>query len=136
MPTANRTRTAGWSIGADDEQDSLTVDERAKMAAVAASLSDTSITMPSSKARPSSPQVQSVVELPVIRTVRDTFSMPATDHALIDHAIERGMMMRRALSKSEVVRAALHLLASIDDTSFLAAVEGVRATPPGRKKAR
>jgi hypothetical protein len=70
------------------------------------------------------------------KVVRDGFSMPATDYALIAEIQERLMDGRVSASKSEVVRAGLHALKRLNPEALLeiaASLERVKTGRPNLK---
>lgn len=66
--------------------------------------------------------------------VRDTFSMPPQDYALVAALRTRAARLGRNTSKSEVVRAGLRLLQSVEDEQFAAVLSKLTRTSPGPKK--
>lgn len=70
---------------------------------------------------------------PKALVVRDTFSMPENDHALIAALIAKGLKAGRATSKSEVVRAGLHVLNGLDSCELLKTFNCLEKLIPGRK---
>lgn len=71
---------------------------------------------------------------PTKKVVRDNFSMPEEDYALIEE-IRRRLIRDHALArnKSEVLRAGLIALAKMDGTQLTDAIERVQVLKPGRK---
>lgn len=66
--------------------------------------------------------------------IRDTFSMPATDHAMI--AEIRQLMIKEhalVLNKSEILRAGLHALRDFSPSARLRAAQSIETLKPGRK---
>lgn len=70
--------------------------------------------------------------------IRDSFSMPAADYALIGLLKKRCIGLGVAIKKSELLRAGLATLARLPDESLaqvVAAIESVKTgRPPGKKK--
>ena len=65
--------------------------------------------------------------------IRDNFSMPEEDYALIEEIRQR--LLREsavAKNKSEVLRAGLRLLQRLDPGALLEAAEDVKSLKPGR----
>ena len=53
------------------------------------------------------------------RLVRDSFTMPRADYALIAQVKERALALRRPTKKSELLRAGLQVLAALGDEALL-----------------
>ncbi len=66
--------------------------------------------------------------------VRDTFSMPASDYALIRELNERALKRGIATNKSALVRAGLRLLRDLGDAAFDEAVSSTERMKPGRRR--
>ena len=68
------------------------------------------------------------------KVVRDNFSMPEQDYALIEEIRQR-LIREHALArnKSEVLRAGLIALARMNGTQLADAIERVKVLKPGRK---
>jgi hypothetical protein len=64
---------------------------------------------------------------------RDTFSMPASDYALIEQLRVRAAREGRNTTKSEVVRAGLQGLMALSSAQLLAILNGLEKVKPGRK---
>jgi hypothetical protein len=71
---------------------------------------------------------------PKLRLVRDSFTMPQTDHDLIGILKTRAITLQRPVKKSELLRGGLHALAALDDTGFRRCIEGLVPLKPGRPK--
>lgn len=68
------------------------------------------------------------------KLVRDGFTMPANDFALIDTLKERLLSARRPTKKSELLRAGLHALAALSADKLLATVNALEPLKTGRPK--
>lgn len=66
--------------------------------------------------------------------VRDGFTMPEADYALIATLKARTLSARRASKKSELLRAGLHALAALDTPALLAALARLEPVKIGRPK--
>jgi hypothetical protein len=66
------------------------------------------------------------------KLVRDSFTIPKGEYALLDVLKERATVLTRPAKKSELVRAGIKALASMDDAKFLAALRGVPSIKTGR----
>jgi hypothetical protein len=67
-----------------------------------------------------------------IKTIRDSFNMPAEDYALIAELKERALATARAVKKSELLRAGIRVLSRLSDEAFSAALSAVPAVKTGR----
>ncbi len=68
------------------------------------------------------------------KLVRDSFTMPQADFALIHELKDRAMGFRRAAKKSELLRAGLQALAAMDDSRLQALLAQLPALKAGRPK--
>jgi hypothetical protein len=66
--------------------------------------------------------------------VRDSFTMPQADYALIDTLKQRALVLQRPTKKSELLRAGLQALATLDDTKLRTTLNALVALKPGRRK--
>ena len=71
---------------------------------------------------------------PRSKPVRDSFTMPVADFALIASLKTRALAARRETRKSELLRAGLHALAAMDDAALLAALGRLEPVKTGRPK--
>jgi hypothetical protein len=69
-----------------------------------------------------------------LKLVRDGFTMPANDFALIEVLKERLLNARRPTKKSELLRAGLHALAALQAEQLLATVNALEPLKTGRPK--
>lgn len=65
--------------------------------------------------------------------IRDTFSMPPTDHGLIETLRTRAAREGRNTSKSEIIRAGLTSLANLSPAQLIAVLDGLERVKLGRK---
>ncbi|MEI6191661.1 MAG: hypothetical protein WCP13_01090 [Nitrosomonadaceae bacterium] len=82
--------------------------------------------------RVAKPKNASVVKKP--KLVRDSFAFPKDEHQAIDTLKKKALNLKRNAKKSEILRAGLKLLSSLNDTDFLLALAKVPALPTGQKK--
>lgn len=66
------------------------------------------------------------------KLVRDSFSMPKTEYAVLQALKDRAAKAGRPARKSELLRAGIQLLAALPDAGFLAAVQAVESLKTGR----
>ena len=69
-----------------------------------------------------------------VRLVRDGFTMPEADFALIAALKSRAIAARRETKKSELLRAGLHVLTTLDETTLLATLDRLVQVKTGRPK--
>lgn len=70
-----------------------------------------------------------------VKLVRDSFTMPADDWALIDQLKARAIGFKRPAKKSELLRAGLQVLAGLPDNALQIALDKLQPLKPGRPKA-
>ncbi|RYF18562.1 MAG: hypothetical protein EOO30_03070 [Comamonadaceae bacterium] len=66
------------------------------------------------------------------KLVRDSFTIPKDEYAVLELLKERAAKLGRPTKKSEVLRAGVQALAGMTDSAFLASVGGVPALKTGR----
>jgi hypothetical protein len=66
------------------------------------------------------------------KVVRDSFTMPKSDYALIDALKEKCLSAGAAVKKSELLRAGLIALNGLSDDGLLQAVKNLAAVKTGR----
>lgn len=66
------------------------------------------------------------------KLVRDSFTIPKTEYAVLEDLKLRAAKLGRPAKKSEVLRAGVMALAAMGDAAFLASVTGVPAIKTGR----
>ncbi len=69
-----------------------------------------------------------------VKLVRDSFAMPESDFAVIGTLKSTALGARRAVKKSELLRAGLRMLATLDATSLVAAIDRLEPVKTGRPK--
>lgn len=69
------------------------------------------------------------------KPVRDSFTMPEADFALIATLKARALAARRETKKSELLRAGLHVLAALDADALMTALAALDPVKIGRPKA-
>jgi hypothetical protein len=68
------------------------------------------------------------------KPVRDSFTMPEADFALIATLKQRALAARRETKKSELLRAGLHALAAMDSAALMSALAKLAPVKVGRPK--
>jgi outer membrane biosynthesis protein TonB len=68
------------------------------------------------------------------KLVRDSFTMPQVDFALIDALKQRALNFRHSAKKGELLRAGLQVLAALPDAELKSALERITSLKPGRPK--
>lgn len=66
------------------------------------------------------------------KLVRDSFTIPKTEYAVLDELKQRAALLSRPAKKSEVLRAGIKLLATLPDAQLLAALAEVAALKSDR----
>ena len=74
-----------------------------------------------------------VAASPKSQAIRDTFSMPSTDHQLIDQLRITAAREGRITNKSEVIRAGLQSLVGLSPGQLIVMLNGLEKIRPGRK---
>jgi hypothetical protein len=69
-----------------------------------------------------------------LKLVRDSFTMPATDFALIATLKARALSTQREAKKSELLRAGLHALATLAPAALVKALDALAPIKVGRPK--
>lgn len=69
------------------------------------------------------------------KLVRDSFTIPKDEYAEVDTLKLRGAKLDHPVKKSELLRAGLKLLTTLNDEQLLAALQAVPAIKTGRPKA-
>jgi hypothetical protein len=69
-----------------------------------------------------------------VRVVRDGFTMPEDDFALIAALKLRAMKAQRETKKSELLRAGLHVLMALDEATLVRELSRLRPLKVGRPK--
>lgn len=83
------------------------------------------------------PTASELVPTERVKLVRDSFTMPRDEFALIAKLKSRALDFKRPTKKSELLRAGLQRLDALDQRELRAALTALRALPTGRpKKAR
>ncbi|MEP7157196.1 MAG: hypothetical protein ABI905_15555, partial [Betaproteobacteria bacterium] len=67
-----------------------------------------------------------------LKTIRDSFNMPAHDYQLIGEMKKRAISLGREIKKSELLRAGMKALAAMKEAAFSEAVAAVAAIKTGR----
>jgi hypothetical protein len=70
------------------------------------------------------------------KLVRDSFTIPASEYAVLAQLKQRSVTLAQPAKKSEVIRAGLKALAALDDSALKAALAQVPTVKTGRPKAK
>ncbi|MED5619815.1 hypothetical protein [Ideonella sp. BN130291] len=70
------------------------------------------------------------------KLVRDSFTIPASEYAMLAQLKQRSVALAQPAKKSEVLRAGLKALAALDDAALKAALAQVPTVKTGRPKAK
>ena len=71
---------------------------------------------------------------PAERVVKDSFTFPPTEHALLEDLAAKALRSGRRLGKSAILRAGLKLLAGLDEAGFAAALADIEEIRRGPRK--
>jgi hypothetical protein len=69
------------------------------------------------------------------KLVRDSFTIPKDEYAVIESLKQRASTLAHPVKKSELLRAGLKLLATLPDSSLRTALQAVPSIKTGRPKA-
>ena len=76
------------------------------------------------------------VEAQPAKLLRDSFTIPENEYAVLAALKERATHLRRPAKKSELLRAGIAALQAMNDKAFLAVLGGVPSLKTGRPKTR
>jgi hypothetical protein len=82
------------------------------------------------------PEKQSSKNVAKQKLVRDSFTLPESDHELIKQCKKTAIAAGRETKKSEVIRAAIRAFSSLPTTAQLAAYASLQSIAVGRPKAK
>jgi hypothetical protein len=68
------------------------------------------------------------------KLVRDSFTIPKAEYAVLEALKQRGLSLARSVKKSELLRAGIAALNGMNDTTFLDAVNAVPSLKTGRPR--
>lgn len=71
---------------------------------------------------------------PKPKLVRDSFTMPKAEYAVIEQLKRRASVLERPAKKSELLRAGIKALSALSDAALLAALQAVPTIKTGRPK--
>lgn len=89
---------------------------------------------PAAKVAAAAPADAARLPRPKEKLVRDSFTMPRSDFALIQQLKDRAMTFSHAPKKSELLRAGLHALAALPDARLQAVLQDLPALKSGRPR--
>ncbi len=78
------------------------------------------------------PAVQKLLKAKKLKLVRDSFAMPKLEYHVFEELKLRSGKLGNSIKKSELIRAGIKALASLSDSSFLAALKAVPTIKTGR----
>jgi len=99
------------------------------------------VAKPTAKAKPSKPTIKAAkpaapAKAVKVKLVRDSFTMPSDEYALLSQLKQRALASAHHAKKSELLRAGVKLLASLDNAALLRALTAVPTVKTGRPKAK
>lgn len=83
-------------------------------------------------AGPAKPNPAKTAKAKKPKLVRDSFTIPKSEYAVMDELKQRGNRLGQAVKKSELLRAGIKALAAMSDQALLAALKAVPAIKTGR----
>jgi hypothetical protein len=105
----------------------------AKKPAVAAPVKVAAKAKPVVKAKPAAkPAPVKAAKVKKVKMVRDSFTMPKPEFAVLDVLKTRASKLAHPTKKTELIRAGIKALAAMSDTAFLAAIKAVPNLKTGR----
>jgi hypothetical protein len=107
-----------------------------KLSAKAAASGDTAKDVAVAKGASQAQAVKAETSRKRDKLVRDSFTMPKGEYALLADLKQRATTLARPAKKSELLRAGIKALAAMGDTAFLAALYDVPALKTGRPAAQ
>jgi len=78
------------------------------------------------------PALQKLLKAKKVKLVRDSFAMPKLEYLVLEELKLRSGKLGNSIKKSELIRAGIKALASLSDSSFLAALKAVPTIKTGR----
>ena len=88
---------------------------------------------PKSAAAPASAAAAGAAK-PKAKLVRDSFTIPKSEYAVLEGLKVRAANLTRPVKKSELLRAGVAVLNAMSDKAFLAALDGIPSLKTGRPK--
>lgn len=82
--------------------------------------------------KPLAPPKAKAVKVKKPKMVRDSFTMPKAEFAVIDALKNRAANLKKPAKKTELIRAGIKALAAMSDTAFAAAIAAVPNLKTGR----
>lgn len=121
---ASNTATAAKKPRAAAAQPRPAARPEAKPAPVAGKAAKTSAVPPAAPDKSDKPKKP--------KLVRDSFTIPKPEYAVLDDLKDRAARLGRPVKKSEVLRAGVKALAAMADAAFVASLDAVPAVKTGR----
>jgi hypothetical protein len=111
----------------------------ARKKAVAGPVARKAAAKPLAKAAAAAPVARKTATAPVPakpkhKLVRDSFTIPKSEYAVLQDMKARANGLKRPAKKSELLRAGIALLAALGDSAFLAALAKIPSLKTGRPK--
>lgn len=89
---------------------------------------------PKASVKPVTAQPAKPVKVKKPKLMRDSFTIPKIEHAVLQELKQRAATLTRMVKKSELIRAGIKTLAALPDTVFMNALLAVSAVTPRRPK--
>ena len=84
------------------------------------------------KAKAVAPKPEKVAKVKKPKMIRDSFTIPKDEMAVIDVLKTRALKLAHPIKKSELIRAGIKALAALSDSAFLSAMKAVPVIKTGR----
>jgi hypothetical protein len=78
------------------------------------------------------PKSEKVVKVKRVKLVRDSFTIPKNEYAVLDDLKQRAIKLGKPIKKSELLRAGILALAAMPGGAFLASLKAVQIIKTGR----
>jgi hypothetical protein len=88
------------------------------------------------KKLPLKPATEKSVKTKKPKLVRDSFTIPKAEYAVLEELKQRAAQLARPIKKSELIRASIKVLASLSGAAFLTALNQVPVIKTGRPSAK
>lgn len=92
-------------------------------------------TPPKAKTKPV-PKKDQAPKIKKTKMVRDSFTIPKTEYAVLDELKQRATKLAQPMKKSELIRAGIKALSAMSNDAFLKATAAVPSIKTGRPKSK
>lgn len=131
-PAAAASKVAAKSTGKSNKKRAAATPPKASLAKPEASRASSKASAPASAPVPA---LAKDAKAKKPKLVRDSFTIPKDEYTVIEALKQRCATLAQPVKKSELLRAGLKVLASMDDAALRTAVQAVPSIKTGRPKA-